>query len=173
MSTDPEVVYREIQAILGTFYSGMPLSANCSVLERSYRIKFKRSLDYQCLGVRNLNELVDKMGKMVVKFQNLESKKEYVMSAPLVETRRNVYLKRDVQELFNRHCGEIKFDSFEDFYKEHVGYELDYHFYGLTDLDRLCEVLKDNLEVELDRSGEKVIKAVKCYNLRKRKHWML
>ena len=46
---------------------------------------------------------------------------------------------------------------------------LHYGFYGLTDLDHLCEALKDILEVELDRSGEKVIKAVKRYNLRKRK----
>ncbi|PWA97637.1 hypothetical protein CTI12_AA027160 [Artemisia annua] len=172
ISTESSVVYKQIQEILGSYYSGMPLSANLSVLERSYWLKFKKSLHYQSLGVRNLDELLDKMGDMVVVFVDLKKKMKYVMSSRVVETRQNLYLKHDVQELFNRHCGEIKFDSFEDFYFEHFDLKLNYHFYGLTNLDHLCKALKDILEVEFDCSGKKVIKAVKCYNLRKRKNCM-
>ncbi|PWA83757.1 hypothetical protein CTI12_AA164790 [Artemisia annua] len=132
-----------------------------------YGGNFHRSLDYQSLGVSNSEELLDKMGDMVLWWEDRESKEKYVMCARLVELRRRLFLRHEVKQLLNRHRGEIEFNSFEDSYKDQFRENLDYDFYGLTDLDHLCEVLKDILVVEVaNPSGENVIKVV---NLRKRK----
>ena len=92
------------------------------------------------------------------------------MSARMVEIRQKVLLKDRVKKLLDRCSGEIAFDSFEVSYKDQFTWEFNYGYFALTDLDHLCEVLKDILVVEVNPSGEKVIKAaVEFYNLRKRK----
>ncbi|GKE71508.1 hypothetical protein Tco_1529580 [Tanacetum coccineum] len=111
------------------------------------------------------------MGNMVLWFEDGEIKEKYVMSARMVECRRKLFLKPEVRELLNRHCGEIEFNSFEDLYKGQFKKKVTYDYYGLTDLDHLFDVLKDILVVGVaNSSGEKVIKAAfNIYNLRKRK----
>ncbi|PWA63446.1 SKP1/BTB/POZ domain-containing protein [Artemisia annua] len=53
----------------------------------------------------------------------------------------------------------LDYQSLGDSYKDQFRENLDYDFYGLTDLDHLCEVLKDILVVEVaNPSGENVIK---------------
>ncbi|PWA96510.1 hypothetical protein CTI12_AA037920 [Artemisia annua] len=162
---DANSVYHELLVVLGYYWNGLSVSD----LPLSYSTHFDRSLDYKSLGVTSIEELLVKMGDRVHWREHRESKVKYVMSASVVEVRRRLYLKPDVQTLLNSHHGEIKFGIFEDVYWDQFKRIFHYGFYGLTDLDHLCEALKDILEVELDRSGEKVIKAVKRYNLRKRK----
>ncbi|GJV67108.1 nicalin-1-like protein, partial [Tanacetum coccineum] len=102
-------------------------------------------------------------------FEERESNGKYVMPAVMVEIRRDL-LKHFVQKLLDRHDGKIMFNNFEDLYKDRFKMKLNYRFYGLSDLENLCEILKDILVVVVgEPSGEKVINAVKRYNLRKRK----
>ncbi|GKE56795.1 endonuclease [Tanacetum coccineum] len=169
MPTKSSDVYQEIQDILASYFCGIPMSC-LSWLEMRYEQKFKRSLDYNSLGVENIEGLLFKMHNkhMVLLSEEPESKETYVMCARLVEIRQKVYLKRNVQELLNKHGGEIPLSSFEGKYKDKFKVKLNYHDYGLTSFYHLCEVL--NLVVEEANSpGEKVIKAGKIYNLRKRK----
>ncbi|GJX35348.1 calcium-transporting ATPase 2, plasma membrane-type-like protein [Tanacetum coccineum] len=137
-----------------------------SLLETNYRQEFNKSLHYLSLGVRNIEELLDQMGD-----KEQESNGKYVMPVPMVEIRQNLFLKHDVQELLDRHHGEIAFNSFKHLYEDHFKMKLDYLYYGLTNLENLCEILKDILVVrEAKHSGAKVINAKSMiYNLRKRK----
>jgi hypothetical protein len=149
----------ELEELLGTYYDdGIPMSC-LSNLESGYTQKFNKSLDCMSLGVK---ELVEKMcyKGMVVLVKGSEG--EHVMSARMVEIRQNVFLKHNVKKLLRRHFGEIKFKSFKDLYDEQFKVNLNYLWYGLTDLDDLCKVLKDILVVEeANPSRVKVIKAVK------------
>ncbi|PWA50190.1 hypothetical protein CTI12_AA475500 [Artemisia annua] len=141
------------------------------------------------LGVKGIKKVVAEMVKkgLLLYFKGPECEETYVMSARAVAVRRIIYLKNDVEELLNRHGGKIAFKSFEVLYKRQFHFPINYEFYALTDLDHLCQVLKDILVVEVaNPSGAKVIKAlevanpsgakvikeavaVKIYNLRKRK----
>ncbi|PWA70012.1 endonuclease or glycosyl hydrolase [Artemisia annua] len=151
----------ELEELLGTYYDGFPMSC-LSNLSSGYMQKFNKSLELKSLGVTGIKELVEKMlcKGMVVLVKGSEG--EHVMSARMVEIRQNVFLKHNVQRLLRRHSGEIKFESFKDLYEEQFKVELKYLWYGLTDLDDLCKVLKDILVVEeANPSRVKVIKAVK------------
>ncbi|GJZ44333.1 endonuclease [Tanacetum coccineum] len=132
-----------------------------SWLERSYQQEFQSSPNYKYLGVNNIAELLVKMSDqgMVLLSVAPETKEKYVISVGMIERRQN-FLKLYVQELLDTHSGEIKFSSFEDLYKDKFKVKLMYDHYSLTDLDHLCDVLKDILVVG-NSSGEKVIKAVK------------
>ncbi|GJW22466.1 transmembrane protein 6/97 [Tanacetum coccineum] len=132
--------------------------------EIRYHQEFERSLDYNSLSVNNIEELLDKMHDkgMVLLIEDPESKTTYVVCARMVKSRQKV-LKLNVQELLDEHDGSIPLSSFEVSYKDKFKAKLDYHFFGLKDFDSLCQFL--NLVVE----GEKVIKAGKIYNSRKRK----
>jgi hypothetical protein len=173
MSTQLSPVYQELEEILGSYFLG--ISSSClSILENSYQQKCKGSLNYNSLGVSNIQDLLDNMGNMgmVVFFEKRESKEKYLMAACTAKFRREILLKPEVQELLNRQHGEIFFSSFENLYKDLFKENLDYHFYGLSGLEDLCKNLKDILVVrEVNCSGAKVkvIMAVKFYNLRKRK----
>ncbi|PWA93148.1 hypothetical protein CTI12_AA074280 [Artemisia annua] len=165
-NTMTPVVYQELQEVLESYVFGLPV-CRLPLLERSYWQEFHRPLDYKSLGVSNIEDLVLKMGSMVLWCEKRESKEKYVMSASVVELRRMFFLRHDVQKLLNMHRGEIMFNSFEDLYKDHFQVKLNYVYYGLTNLKHLCEILKDILVVVVaNPSGEKVIKGV---NLRKRK----
>ncbi|GJZ98732.1 calcium-transporting ATPase 2, plasma membrane-type-like protein [Tanacetum coccineum] len=147
------------------------------ILKRSYQEKFNRSLaslDSKSFGVNNIVELLEKLAdkKMVVLIDEPEMKEKFVLSARMVEIRQKVFLKLNVQEFLDGHGGQIFFNSFEDLYEDKYKVKLNYHHYGLTNLDDLCEVFKDMLVVEVPdpTTGVKVIKDVKgYYNLRKRK----
>nr|GEU30960.1 calcium-transporting ATPase 2, plasma membrane-type-like [Tanacetum cinerariifolium] len=128
-------------------YSGDP-----SVLE-----EFNKSLDYKTLGVNTIEDIVGMMGEEYVYwFEEGESKEKYAMSARMVEMRRQLYLKHEVQELLIRHGGEIEFNSFEDLYKDHFNQKLAYDYYGLPrGLKELCEILEDILVVEVANPSRK------------------
>ncbi|GJX62383.1 endonuclease [Tanacetum coccineum] len=135
------VVHREIDEILGCYAWGIAMS-RWSCLERGYQQKFNRSLDYKSLGVKNIEELLVELDreKMALLIKEPERKEKYAISARL------------------------------DLYGDQFKVKLNYHRYGLTDLDHLCEVFKDILVVGAANSGEKAIKAVvKPYNLSKRR----
>ena len=125
MSTESSDVHGQIEEVLGSYMFGLPLLLDWSSLERSYWLMSKKSLPGQPLGVKNLEDLLGKMGNMLVVFE--KNKKKWVMSARMVETRLK-YLKRDVQDLLRR-CGEIKFDSFEDVYKNYFQFFIKYYYY--------------------------------------------
>ncbi|PWA13710.1 hypothetical protein CTI12_AA631220 [Artemisia annua] len=166
MTNTNYVVYQGLQQVLGTYCFGLSV-CRLPLLERSYLLEFRRPLDYKSLGVSNIEDLVVKMGNMVLWCEKRESKEKSVMSAIMVECRRKIFLKHEVKKLLNRHRGEIVFNSFEDLYEDEFQEKLDYDYYGLTNLKHLCEILKDILVVGVaNPSGEKVIKGV---NLRKRK----
>ncbi|PWA35008.1 hypothetical protein CTI12_AA613340 [Artemisia annua] len=152
----------QLEALLGTYSNGIPMS-RLSWLDSGYKQKFKKSLDRRSLGVNNNKELVEKMRcKGMVVFVKGSDEEEHVMTARMVELRQNVFLKLNVQKLLRRHSGEIKFESFEVSYEKQFKVKLNYLWYGLTDLDDLCKVLKDILVVEeANPSRVKVIKAVK------------
>ena len=165
MSTLSSDVYQEIQEVLGDFYLGISLS-HWSMFEYCYKLKFNKSLE--SLGVTGFTQLLHEMGERVVLFVERESDEEYVMSAPVANFRRQIYLKPNVEKLLYAHGGKIEFDSFENSYEDQFKGELFYGYYGLTDLDHLCQIFENILVVE--EKGKKVIKAVKgMYNLRKRK----
>ncbi|GJZ51305.1 endonuclease [Tanacetum coccineum] len=151
-------VYQEIQELAASYFiCGIPVC----IIETCYQKYFMRSLDYHSLGVRNIDELLERMGDMVVVFEERESNGKYVMPALMVQIRRN-QLKHYVQKLLDSHDGKIVFNNFEDLYKDRFKLELEYRFYALSDLDNLCEILKDILVVGVaEPSGEKVINAVK------------
>ncbi|GJV49912.1 hypothetical protein Tco_1440124 [Tanacetum coccineum] len=112
--------------------------------ERSYQQEFQSSPNYKYLGVNNIAELLVKMSDqgMVLLSVAPETKEKYVISVGLIE-RRQKFLKLYVQELLDTHSGEIKFSSFEDLYKDKFKVKLMYDHFSLTDLDHLCDVLKD------------------------------
>lgn len=174
MSTQLSLVYQELQKILERCFWGISFSC-LSVLENSYQKMCNRPLEYQSLGVSNIKDLLVNMCNigMLVFFEERESKEKYVMAANIVEFRRKVLLKREVEALLYRR-GEILFSSFDDAFKDEFKENFDYHFYGLSGLEDLCENLKDTVAVrEVNRSGAKVkvIRAVEfqVYNSRKRK----
>lgn len=156
--------------VLEGYWTGVPVS-RLPHLEESYSIKYNRSLDYTSLGVSNIEELLIKMGDRVAWFVVRGSKEKSVMSASEAKNRRRLRLKPEVKELLNSHRGEIEFSIFENLYEDQFKHKMRYKFYGLTDLDHLCKVFKDDiLEMGVaNRSGEKVIKALNGINLRKRK----
>ena len=163
MSTD---FYQEIQEVLGDFYLGIPLS-DWSMFEYCYKLKFNKSL--KSLGVTDFTQLLHVMGERVVSFVERKREEEYVMSAPVANFRRQIYLKPNVEKLLYTHGGKIEFDSFENSYEDQFKDELFYGYYGLTDLDHLCQIF-ENILVVVEEKGKKVIKAVKgMYNLRKKK----
>ncbi|GJY75208.1 endonuclease [Tanacetum coccineum] len=136
MSTQFSVVHREIEDILGSYAFGIPMS-HLFWLERSYQEKFNRSLaslDFKSFGVNNIVELLEKLAdkKMVVLIDEPEMKEKFVLSA--------------------------RMDLYEDKYKV----KLNYHHYGLTNLDDLCEVFKDMLVVEVPdpTTGVKIVATV-------------
>ncbi|PWA61322.1 basic-leucine zipper domain, Transcription factor TGA like domain protein [Artemisia annua] len=170
-NTTPQV-FQELQVVLQSAFYGLPIP----FLPLCYHSRFLKSLDYQSVGVRvgDIQGLLKMMGNMVLRFQPRGSKEEHVMSTSIVEGRLRLYLKPEVKKLLNKHPGGIKFSSFEDSYKNQFKQEFRYDYYALTDLDHLCQVLKDILVVEVaSPSGEKVRKAAGVkkiyYNLRKRK----
>ncbi|PWA92695.1 hypothetical protein CTI12_AA075170 [Artemisia annua] len=105
-------------------------------LERGYQDKFNKSLDYKSLGVKDIKQLVVKMGNkgMVLFFKGRDSEEEYVMSARMVEIRQKVFLKDKVEKLLNMYGGKIAFESFEDLYEDQFKLFMDYDYYALTDL---------------------------------------
>ncbi|PWA61381.1 hypothetical protein CTI12_AA373630 [Artemisia annua] len=187
------LVYRKLLEVLEAHFMGIPVSC-LHILGNYYQLKFYKPLDYKSLGVKDIKQLVDEMVNkgMALYFKGRESKEKCLISARMVEIRQKVFLKNEVEKLLNRHGGKIEFESFEDLYKDQFEFKdqfksFDYDFFALTDLDHLCQVLKDILVVEVaNPSGAKVIKAVevanpsgakvlkpavmfKIYNLRKRK----
>ena len=165
MSTQSSDVYQEIQEVLGDFYLGIPLS-DWSMFKYCYKLKFNKSLE--SLGVTGFTQLLHEMGERAVVFVEREWEEEYVMSALVAKNRREIYLKPNVEILLCSHGGKIEFDSFENSYEDQFKDELFYGYYGLTDLDHLCQIFENILVVE--EKGKKVINAVKgMYNLRKRK----
>lgn len=164
-NTLPQVL-KELQHVLESTFRGISIS----FLPSRYQSQFYKKLDYQAAGVNDIQELLDKMGDMVHYYKARETKETRVISARIAKIRRSVYLKPEVTKLLKMHPGGIKFSSFEDSYKNLFKRKFNYDYYGLNDLDDLCQVLDDILVVEVaNPSEEKLIKAVKIYNLRKRK----
>jgi hypothetical protein len=158
MSTLSLDVCQEIQEVLGDFYLG--ISSSCwSMFEYCYKLKFNKSLE--SLGVTGFPQLLHEMGERVVLFEKREWEEEYVMSAPVAKNRREICLKPNVVKLLCTHGGKIEFDSFENSYEDQFKDELFYGYYGLTDLDHLCQIFENILVVVVDEKGKKVIKAVK------------
>ena len=165
MSTLSSDVCQEIQEVLGDFYLGISLS-HWSMFEYCYKLKFNKSLE--SLGVTGFPRLLHEMGERAVVFVEREWEEEYVMSALVAKNRREIYLKPNVEILLFTHGGKIEFDSFENSYEDQFKDELFFGYYGLTDLDHLCQIFENIVVVE--EKGKKVIKAVKgMYNLRKKK----
>ncbi|GJV70523.1 calcium-transporting ATPase 2, plasma membrane-type-like protein [Tanacetum coccineum] len=148
-NTNTDVVYQELQKCFEGFPSGISVSC-LPHLETVYIMEFNRSLDFKALGMSTLDDIVGMMGEeYVLWFEGGESREKYAMSTRMVEMRRKLYLKREVQELLIRYGGEIEFNSFEDSYKDHFNEKLAYDYYGLTrGLEELCEILEDILVVE-------------------------
>ncbi|GJY83466.1 endonuclease [Tanacetum coccineum] len=135
-----------------------------------YTIAVYRELEELAGSVKNIEELLDHMSDPVVVFEEQESNGKYVMPVRMVEIRQNLFLKHNVQELLDRNNREIPFNSFEDLYEDHFKMKLDYRYYGLTNLENLCEILKDILVVRAKHLGAKAKNAKSMiYNLRKRK----
>ncbi|GJX99578.1 hypothetical protein Tco_0356597 [Tanacetum coccineum] len=166
MSKNSSVVYLEIQEMLEDYLLGIPVSP-LSWLEISYQEKFNKSLD-ESLGEKTIEELLVEMRNegMVLFYEKPESKKRYVLSARMVKNRREM-LKCDVQELLDKHGGEIPLSSFERIYIKKFKVKWNCHLCCLKDFDDLCSVL--NLVVGAGNLGKEVIKARKIYNLRNRK----
>ena len=182
------LVYRKLLKVLEGHFMGLPMSC-LPMLEIDYHLEVNKPLDYKSVAVKDIKQLVVEMVKkgMALYFKGRESKEKHVMSARMVEIRQKVFLKNNVEKLLNMYGGKIAFESFEDLYKDQFKLHIEYDYYALTDLDHLCQVLKDILVVEVaNPSGAKVIKAVevanpsgakvikeaaavKIYNLRKRK----
>jgi hypothetical protein len=151
-----DVFRNELQEILACCFYRIPLTC----FERSYQHMCNRSLDYESLGVSDLDELLVKMGDVVVLFEERESKEKYVMCARRLQLRLEV-LKIQLKNLLSRYFGMILFSCLEELYESLYKYELEYVMYGLNDLEELCEVLSDILVVEVNPGGKaKLIKAV-------------
>nr|GEW21286.1 endonuclease or glycosyl hydrolase [Tanacetum cinerariifolium]GEW22171.1 endonuclease or glycosyl hydrolase [Tanacetum cinerariifolium] len=101
--------------------------------------------------MNTIEDIVGMMGEeYVLWFEEGESREKYAMSARMVEMRRKLYVKHEVQELVIRHGGEIEFNSFKDLYKDHFNQKLAYDYYSLPcALEELCEILEDILVVEV------------------------
>ncbi|GJW06357.1 hypothetical protein Tco_1568780 [Tanacetum coccineum] len=77
-NTNTDVVYQELQELAASYFiCGIPVC----IIETCYQKYFMRSLDYHSLGVRNIDELLERMGDMVVVFEERESNGKYVMPA--------------------------------------------------------------------------------------------
>ena len=89
----------------------------------------------------------------------LEGDWTYVMCARTVKTRQEV-LKRDVLGLLDEYDGVIPLMSFERVYKDKFKVKLDYHFFGLKDIEELFDVMHTKgivLFYEKPESKKKVI----------------
>lgn len=108
----------------------------------------------------NLEELIVKMDGVAMLIEDRQSKEKHVISVAVIENRRKL-LKRRVKELLNKFGGIIMFSCFEICYKHEFKEEVNYYYYGLTDLEDLCEFLKDILVVRVaNLIGTKAITAV-------------
>ncbi|GJV70526.1 calcium-transporting ATPase 2, plasma membrane-type-like protein [Tanacetum coccineum] len=112
-NTNTDVVYQELQKCFEGFPSGISVSC-LPHLETVYIMEFNRSLDYKALGVSTIEDIVVMMGKeYVLWFEGGESRGKYAMSTRMVEMRRKLYLKREVQELLIRKSAEGSSFGFE------------------------------------------------------------
>ncbi|GJU04318.1 endonuclease [Tanacetum coccineum] len=107
---------------------------------------YDKSLDYQSLGVGNLEELLGKMAEVAVLIED-KNKVKYVLSAPVLKRRRG-FLKHEVSSQLSRYSNRIMINYFDELYKDHFTIEMDYHYYGVSNLEELCKLLSRMLVVE-------------------------
>lgn len=154
----------DLQKFIQTSLIGIPLS----LFETLYQHQnFDTPLEhyYNIYGVTDAEGLCHKIPDVAM----LTSTKR-VMYAPVVKDRRK-RLEGNVVKLLEAY-GMMLFDYFERYYKEMFRRSIIYEYYGLTDLDHLCEVFKDNLEVrfkEVTVKSGRVVK-VKEIHLVKYRH---
>ncbi|CAM6116333.1 unnamed protein product [Calypogeia fissa] len=118
-----------------------------------YWERYGRGLDYEKLGVKDLESLIEKMSDIAVIMYEPETKWKYLTLEQLMKPKGNITaaagvegldaFRLNLQDLLVSHACKIVVPDFISFYWERYCRGLDYEKFGVKDLESLIEKVSD------------------------------